>query len=357
MHGPATGAVHGPARPGPRFANQLSRSLPLCETARMTQAPGFCTVCIALLAVGIGANATIFSLINAFLFRPIALEEPDRLAGIYNGHRTNPDDWRGFDGARYQTVRQNATSFADVLAHRFTPVGLSEATLTRPAFAEFVSTNYFSVLGIRPYRGRGLSDGEDAAPIAIASYAYWARTGFDPALIGTTVRVNRTEVTIAGIMPEGFTGLTAMLSPDLWLPLAELLDEPASGQIGPRGPGQNATLLLVGRLKRGITVQAANTQLELLSVQLEQSFPETFTSRYLTAEKLPRLAMNVRPIRQNATLTTVPAMLMLVTIAVQFIICLNLGNLMLARAIPAPGDLNPARRGRQPSKDIAPAAD
>ena len=86
-------------------------------------------------------------------------------------------------------------------------------------------------------------------------------------------------MTIAGIMPEGFTGLTAMLSPDLWLPLG-LLDEPASGQIGARGPVQNATLLLVGRLKRGITVQVANAQLELLSVQLEQSFPETHTRRY-----------------------------------------------------------------------------
>ena len=243
---------------GTQFADQLFQDLRYARRT-LTRAPGFCTVCIALLAVGIGANATIFSLINAFLFRPIALEEPDRLAGIYNGHRTNPDDWRGFDGARYQTVRQNATSFADVLAHRFTPVGLSEATLTRPAFAEFVSTNYFSVLGIRPYRGRGLSDGEDAAPIAIASYAYWARTGFDPALIGTTVRVNRTGMIMAGVIPEGFTGLTAMLSPDLWLPI-DLLDERASGQIGPRGPGQNATLLLVGQLQSAASPSRPRTR-------------------------------------------------------------------------------------------------
>ena len=296
---------------------------------------GFTAVAVLTLGLGIGMNTALFSVINAFLLRPLAVAEPQRLVGVYNGSKKNPDDWRGFSYARYLDVRNRNEVFADVLAHQTTNAVVSTDDRSHAAYVDLVSANFFSVLGVRVAQGRSFLPEEDrlGPPVAVVSHSYWQQMGFPPGLIGSSVRINATPVTVIGIAPEGFTGITAMLSPDMWLPLASydiaFREERAAGpSLADR---RHETLRVIARLKPGFTVDSVKAPVRLLSDQLGQAFPEE-QERFYTSEKLPRLALNVRPIRDTFGMSTLTTVLMLLSGIVLVIVCVNLGNMMLSRA-------------------------
>jgi predicted permease len=304
---------------------------------QLRKSPGFTGVAVLTLAVGIGANTALFSFLNAFLFRSLMMDQPDQILALYNGDRKNPEGWRGFSYPDYLAVRSETNSFSGVLAQRITVAALTEGAGTRKGVVTLVSPNYFDVLGVRVEKGRAFTPEEDASflSVAVVSHPYWERTGFDPELLGKTIMVNARWFTVVGIAPKGFTGLTAMFCPEMWLPLGahEAIFPPSAGTTGNfRQDRKDQSLVLAGRLRAGVTLANVRSRLSVLSSRLEGQYPVENKDRYFLPAKLPRIAGGVRPSAQNQGTSTLPMLLLLVTGAVLLVVCLNLGNMMLARA-------------------------
>ena len=189
----------------------------------IVKTPVFTALAVLILALGIGVNTTIFSLVNGMLLRPLLMENPQEIVGLYSKNTTRPDSYRAFSYPDYVDIRDNNEAFASLAAHDMTFVGINEGETARRTFVEVVSSNYFSTFGVHLFKGRGFTPDEErpesAIPVAIVSYGYWNKKARDPALIGKTVRVNGSPFTIVGIAPQGFTGTMALLTPELWLPL------------------------------------------------------------------------------------------------------------------------------------------
>ena len=143
--------------------------------------PGFSAVAILVLALGIGANSAIFSLINAMLLKPLPIERPGELVGIYNEKTTPPGGFRAISYPNYRDLRASADGFSSLAAHNVTLVGVGDGTVTRRVFADLVSANYFETFGSTLALGRAFTPAEEEpganVPVAIVSYVYWEREG------------------------------------------------------------------------------------------------------------------------------------------------------------------------------------
>ena len=303
----------------------------------LRRTPGFTAVAVLVLALGIGANTSVFSIVNALLLKPM----PGRIAelvGVFNQDRTKPDSFRGFSYPVYSELREHSDVFESLMAHTLSLVGIREVDATRRTFAAVVSSNYFSTLGIQLAAGRTFSAEEErpgaAIPVAIASNALWRRSGQSPGFVGSTLVVNATPVTIVGIAPPGFTGTMAIVSPDLWFPLGvydqmvtDIFRQPGAGLTDRRSDA----LILAGRLKPGVTMASAAPQLERIAEGFAAAYPATDRDRGFTLAKLQRLGTSTSPQVWNP-LAAVSGMLLLMAALVLVVACLNLANLMLARS-------------------------
>jgi hypothetical protein len=184
----------------------------------LLRAPGFTIVAVLVLALGIGANSAVFTIVNALLFRPLNNGHTQALVGVYSRDTKRPDRYRGFSYPNYLEIRERSGLFAELGALDRTMIGLSEHGVTRRIFAAITSSNYFTTLGVRVGRGRTFTADEErpghAGRVAIVSYEYWRRAGFDPAILGRTVHLNGRPFTVVGVTPEGFTGTTSVVTPE-----------------------------------------------------------------------------------------------------------------------------------------------
>ena len=245
-------------------------------TRVLTKNPGFTTIAVLVLALGIGANAATFTLTNSLLLRPIQAENPDELVALYNKHTTRPDSYRAFSYPNFEDIRELNTTFTSVMTHDITLVGLTEGDITRRVMGEFASHDYFQTFGVSPFRGRFFTAVEEepgsGIPVAVVSHQYWRRMGSDPEMVGKTLTVNGQALTIVGIAPRYFTGRTAMISVGLYLPLGmhHLLqsDMFADGD-ALLSERDNHGLLVMGRLKPGLTMEEANAQLDALAARMD----------------------------------------------------------------------------------------
>jgi predicted permease len=298
--------------------------------------PGFTLTAIIVLALGIGANTAIFSLVNAFLLKPILVQNPDELVGCYSRDVHKPDNYRAFSYPNYADLRDGNAVFTSLMAHNMGMVGLAEGETTRRVFADLVSANYFSTFGIPLFRGRTFSAAEERpgtpADVVIVSYTYWKKTGSDPELIGKTLRVNSRILTVVGIAPEGFTGTTALISSELYMPLSlhDAMNNDFEGIGQPLASRGNHALILVGRLKPGITAKAADSQLAAVASGMEKAFPAENKDQTLIVRPLSRMSVSTNP--TSDAQVWVPAVLLLSMAGVVLLIAsLNVANMMLAR--------------------------
>src|ERR1017187_6382554 len=145
--------------------------------------PGFTVAAVAVLALGIGADTAMFSLVNAFLLKPLAVHKPEELAGCFSRDTRKPD-YRAFSYPNYVDLRENNSVFTSLAAHNMAMLGLAEGDTTRRLFADIVSSNYFATFGVQLFRGRTFTPEEErpgsAIPSVIASYSFWKKTGADP---------------------------------------------------------------------------------------------------------------------------------------------------------------------------------
>jgi hypothetical protein len=189
---------------------------------QLLKTPGFTAAAIAVLALGIGLNAAMFSVVHALAFAARPFPEPDQLVQLYS-RDSRTMRGRAFAYPVYEDLATRADLFDGLLAHTMTVVGIGEGAGARRTFSALVSANYFDVLGVPMLQGRRFTAEEGRArsdvPVAVATYTYWKRTGFDPELVGRSVRVNGRVFTIVGITPQGFTGTMTVFGPELFFPL------------------------------------------------------------------------------------------------------------------------------------------
>ncbi len=297
--------------------------------------PGFTAAAVLVLALGIGANSAVFSLINAFLLKPIAITKPEELRGLYSRDTKHPDAYRAFSYPNYVDIRDHNAVFSSLMAHSMAMVGVKEGENTRRTFAGIISSNYFSTLGVtlqqgRPFRAEEEKPGGELT--AIVAYPFWKKTGEDPQLVGKQVRINGHLFTVVGITPKGFTGTTALVSPEVFVPLGAfgLVMNDFEGQVKPLAARDNSTLIAVGRLKPGITQASADASLAVLASQMEKAFPAENKDQTLLVRPLSRMSISTNPTDDSSL--RLPAILLLSLAAVVLLIAsLNLANMMMAK--------------------------
>jgi predicted permease len=296
---------------------------------------GFTAIALITLAVGIGANTIMFSMVNVLLFRPPQVKDPDRLVLC---NLRNVYGYLGYSA--YVEMRDNNQAFSDLIAcePEFGSFIFGQGDAVRRVFPMFVSANYFSALGVAPAYGRTFVPEEErsgAEPVVVLGYRTWRREGADPGMVGKYVAINGTLFRVIGVAPKRFTG-TSLVGPDLWLPLGSF------GLVGrlweQKSPGRPSELwdypngaTLVGRLKPGLTMSDAQARLQPLGPRLKEIHPRWWRDNSsFSVERLPRL-MGGSADKERVFLSCATLFLMGVSVVVLLIACLNVGNMTIVR--------------------------
>jgi predicted permease len=302
----------------------------------LRKSPGFTAIALITLAIGIGANTIMFSVVNAMLLRPVNVKDPDRLFGFFARSKSG-DSHRQFPYSVYLDVRDNNSAFSDLMAYSLKVTVLEQGETARRVMTAFVSANYFSTLGVPPIRGRTFLTEEErpsAEPVVILSHRAWVRHGVDPEIVGKLVRINGNFLRVVGIMPEAFTG-ASLAGPDIWVPLGvhSLLSNPA-------GPDASESyiddsyppLVLVGRLRTDVGLSGAQARLDSLARHLAESSPEQWKDLTFFLDRLPRANMYPGP-DDRGLLFPYCLFLMGISSVVLLIACLNLASMYLVQGV------------------------
>src|SRR5438105_1226631 len=302
---------------------------------QLIKAPGFTVAAVLVLALGIGANTAVFSLVNTLFFAPPVYAKPHEILQIFSQDRKDPKKFRGFSYPTYRDIREQNTVFSDVLAFNLALIGLGQKGDTRRAFAAVVSSNYFSVLGVPWARGRAFVPEEELrnAPVTIVSYRYWQKHNLDPTVVGSEVLINGRAFTIVGIAPKGFTGTLQILSPKVWLQLS-VYDQVAN-DFGAKDKTtmedrNGSQLRIIGRLKPGMTMAAAKPALEGLAANLERAYPVEQKNQTFITAPVSRISVSNNPTAASGVKSIAPLLLGM-AVVVLLVACLNLANMLLAR--------------------------
>ncbi len=305
----------------------------------LMQSPAFTVSAVASLALGIGANTVIFTLINTLYLNPLPVERPAELVALYTLDTKNTTGFGNLLPVSYPNLadfRDKNTAFAELTGYSFPiPLSLSTGEAPERVFAQLVMGNYFDVLGLQPATGRFFRSDEDRTPgtdpVVVIGHGFWQRRlGGDPAVIGRTIALNRRVFTVVGVAPDGFKGVTSIFGPDLWVPIM------MAAQVAPDGAGDwlhdrgAVALTGAGRLKPGVTMAQARANLESLAAALEREYPKPNSGRRVSLEPLTAAAMFPG---MRGPMVFGGVVLMAVVGLVLLIACSNVANLLLARAM------------------------
>ncbi|MBO0799426.1 MAG: ABC transporter permease, partial [Blastocatellia bacterium] len=293
--------------------------------------PAFTLVAALSLALGIGANTAVFSIINTSLLKPLPVEDPARLVSVFTLDSGFPGN-NSTSHLNYIDYRDQNQVFSGLLAYTATDLSLIRDKKTEGITGLVVSGNYFDVLGVKAAFGRTFLPDEDrtpgAHPVVVLGYNLWQRSfGGDPNLVGRTISLNRYEFTVIGIAPEGFSGTELGPGPDLYVPL--MMHDQVQPGFSWYNERRGLFLRLIGRLKPGVSVEQAQASLKIFSAQLANAYPMDNGGR--SAKVIPLLQARVDPDGSGQLLLASGAMMGVVAL-VLLIACANIANLLLARA-------------------------
>src|SRR5438876_8953727 len=304
---------------------------------QLIKAPGFTFAAVLVLALGIGANTAVFSLVNTIFFAPPTYAKPHEMVQVFSQDKKDPKRFRGFSYPTYRDIREQNTVFSDAMAFNLALVGIGQKGDTRLAFAAVVSSNYFSVLGVALVRGRAFLPEEETpgrnAPVAIVSYSYWQKHNLDPTVLGSQVLINGRPFTIIGITPKGFVGTLQILSPEVWLPMSvydQVANDFGSKDKTTMDDRNGTQLRIIARLKPGMTAAAAKPALEGLAANLERAYPVEQKNQTFITAPVSRIAVSTNPAAASGVKSIAPLLLGM-AVVVLLVACLNLANMLLAR--------------------------
>jgi predicted permease len=306
----------------------------------LRKSPAFAVIAVLTLALGIGANTAIFTVVNAVFFHPLPVKDPARLMEIFTVDQrrffglTNNFFPTGFPNA--QDIQQRARSFDGMTIYAFFFARVSMTVNGQPNqyFAQLSSGNYFDVLGVQAQLGRTFRAEEDrglgAGPVVVLNHGFWERVfASNPNVIGQSVLLNGQGFTIIGVAPKGFQGTAVIGGPDMWIPMS-MHDQILNGL--------NKTFFnerrflgfsAVARLKPGVGQEQAKAELKTIASDLEKAFPLANKGRTFTLQ--PLLESSIAP-NQRDQFNRAGVMMMAVVGIVLLIACFNIANLLLARA-------------------------
>jgi len=296
------------------------------------KSPGFTLVAVLALGLGIGANTAIFSVFNGMLWRPLPVKDAKDLVILASKSRDVQFPFN-LSYADFQDYRQQKDVFSDLVAYTPSPVSLGAQGRPERAWAELVSGNYFSTLGLEPALGRTFAPDEgwvpNKDPLIVLSYQFWQkRFGGDRGVIGQTVQINNHTYTIIGVAPERYVGAYYWLRPDFYLPISTigLLDPSQADALTKRSA---AFLRILGYLQPGISPTQAMAAVEPLDRRLAQDYPDSHKGLSLLV--LRELEARPEP-GIGGFMSTAVVIFMLLVGLVLLIACANVANLILARA-------------------------
>src|SRR6188474_1335487 len=273
---------------------------------QLLQRPGFAAVAIGSLALGIGLNVTIFSVVNAVLLRGQQLARPDRLVEIYSGiSKDYPQLTTSYPD--FQDIARASDALAGVAGSSYVRGILSTTGRGSLITGETITPNYFDLLGIPIPLGRAFREDENAtpnaAPVIIVSHGLWQRNlGGTPDAIGKTVKISGIDYTVVGVAPRQFTGTIPGVPADFWVPLmmvdrfafsgiqSNTDEDPGDTRLTRRG---SRWLFVKGRLKDGRTIEEARSQLEALYARLRTEYPNT--NKDVTVNVVPAAGIRFHP--------------------------------------------------------------
>ena len=255
---------------GLRITDELRTDLRYAVRA-LSRAPAFAVMAIVSLALGIGANTVVFSVVNALVLKPLPVEQPDRVFYVQNvrGHPSH-------SFPNYRDLRDRNRSFEGLVGYRISPINLDNDGLPVRTWGYLATGNYFDVLGVKPAVGRFFHQEDDLhegeAPLAVLSYDCWiSRFSGRPDVVGLAIRLNQTPFTVIGVAPKGFRGTELFYRPEIWVPM---MMEPQIEVGNPWLDNRNTfDTWVVGRLKFGIGPGAAEGDLNAISAQLAREYP------------------------------------------------------------------------------------
>jgi predicted permease len=299
----------------------------------LQKAPTMTAVVAITLAVGIGANALIFSFVNGFLLRPLAVPHPEQIAVLAAQQKGSSQFLSSFSYADFVDFRNQADSFADLFGYvPFLPA-LSADGHADQLLASYVTGNYFSVLGVKPLLGRLVLATEEnqpgEQPVLVLGNSYWQkRFGGNPRVIGKQVRVNGKQATIVGVVPKQFQGVLALTEMDMYMPLSNgaFLEQAATNPATDR----NARILSVlARLKPGISFSQAQASVDVIASRLAKQYPATDGN--VTVQVYREQLARPRPLGNNIV-AAIASFFLLLGVLLLLLACMNVVNVLLARA-------------------------
>jgi predicted permease len=295
--------------------------------------PIFAVVVAVTLALGIGANAAIFSLVNGFLLRPLPVRDPQQIT-VLGFKQRGANGYGQFSVPDYRDIRQaTSRAFSDLFAYDVGLDGLSVNSKPDRILTNYVSGNFFSALGIQPAAGRLILPGEGdvagADPVMVLGYSYWkAHFGGDPGVVGRKVSVDGRPITIVGVAPEGFYGLASFLDIQAYLPLGMgVLEGNPSDFMMNRG---SRNLRILGRLREGATITEAQAALSVEAQRLAADHPKE--DENLSLQVYPEVRARPNPDPDN-TMMVISGLFLGLAVLVLLLACVNVTNILLVRAI------------------------
>jgi predicted permease len=324
------------------WLRDLTRDVRYGARALLRQ-PAFATVAIVSLALGIGANTAIFSIVNSLLLRPRPIADPERIVELFTSERGGPHEGTSYPS--YLDFRDRGGVFTGLAAYGIRQYRLGDGTGgVEQIWGELVSANYFDVLGVPLVTGRGFLAEENEVPgrhpVVVVSHGLWQRRfNADPTLIGRTIVLNGHQLTVIGIAPPQYTGGLRGLASEVWVPIMmgpQLEPRAADGLLTRR----SRWLVSIGRLKPDVSLEQARARFDVLSRELQAAHPEEWASVRSETGRLRELFVTVFPERD----TRLPpgmlegaygaaALMFVVVNLVLAIACMNLAGMLLARAL------------------------
>ena len=294
----------------------------------LLRSPGFTLVAVVSLALGIGANTAIFSIVNAILLRPLPVKDPGSLVTLYTSDHSGP----AYGASSYPDfleIEKASTGLVSGLAtYGDFAVSLRANAETERGWAEFVSANFFSTLGIDAIRGRIFLPADQPESVAVISHRLWqTRYGSDSQIAGKNITVNAQDYTIVGVAPASFNGPQRYVGVDVWLPVGQQSSDLRNN----RG---SRSMMIVARLKPGVTPQQLQTLCTLTAAQLFKAYPDSWEDVQHKGRRITVLTESASRVPPGFRTNVVAFMVMLLAVVglVLLVACANIANLLLARA-------------------------
>ncbi len=299
------------------------------------KSPGFTTVAVLSLTLGIGANTTIFTMAKAIFLHSIPVREPSRVMVLYSTALDKSGKLQEYLPTPYPNAidyRDNIKSFSGAAIDIGNGFSLTVSGKKVQVPGQLVSGNFFDVLGVKPFIGRALSPDDEASrhPVAVLSYDLWnTQFGADRSIVGKTIQLDEMQYSVIGVMPREFRGVGNLGSPSVWVPIS-LSDDVLTGVIK-TFLHQRAFRLtaMIARLKPGVTVEQANAEVHAMGLQLEKEYPKDNNGRN---EEIVPINFTTIPPALHSVFSLAGTLLMGIVGLVLLIACANVANLLLSRA-------------------------